>query len=142
LYVEWGSKVREAAMAHPNEELLRQGFEAFSKGDMEAVAALFADDVVFHFPGRGPLAGDHRGRDQVLAVIAKQSELTAGTFRLELHDLLANDEHAVALTVARAERGDSTWEDNAVLVFHIQNGKVSEFWLHPGDQYAGDEFFS
>ena len=33
-------------MAHQNEDLLRQGFEAFSKGDMEGVAALFADDVV------------------------------------------------------------------------------------------------
>jgi hypothetical protein len=35
-------------MAHPNEELLRKGFEAFSLGDMEAkaVAALLADDIV------------------------------------------------------------------------------------------------
>jgi ketosteroid isomerase-like protein len=136
------SEGKEATVAHPNEELLQQGFDAFSKGDMEAVAALFADDVVFHFPGRGPLAGDHRGKDQVLGVIAKQAEMTGGTFRLELHDIVANDEHGVALNVARAERGDKTWEDNSVLVFHIQNEKVSEFWLHPGDQYAGDEFFS
>jgi ketosteroid isomerase-like protein len=40
-------------MAHANEELLRQGYEAFSKGDMEALAALFAHDVVWHTPGRG-----------------------------------------------------------------------------------------
>jgi uncharacterized protein len=131
----------EAAMAHPSEELIRRGFEAFSKGDAEAFAALLADDVVFHFPGRGPLAGDHRGKDQVLATVAKQAELTGGTFRVELHDVLANDEHAVALNVARAERGGRSWEDNAVLVFHIRDGKISEFWLHPGDQYAGDEFF-
>jgi ketosteroid isomerase-like protein len=128
-------------MAHPSEELLRQGFEAFSQGDVAAFAALLADDIVFHFPGRGPLAGDHRGKDQVLATVAKQSELTGGTFRVELHDILANDEHAVALNVARAERGGRSWEDNAVLVFHIRDGKISEFWLHPGDQYAGDEFF-
>jgi hypothetical protein len=44
---------------------------------------------------------------------------------------LANDEHGVALTTARAERGDKTWSDNAVLVFHIRDGKVSEFWLNP-----------
>jgi len=128
-------------MAQPSEELLRQGFEAFSRGDVAAFAALLADDIVFHFPGRGPLAGDHRGKDQVLATVAKQSELTGGTFRVELHDVLANDEHAVALNVARAERGGKSWEDNAVLVFHIRDGKISEFWLHPGDQYAGDEFF-
>jgi hypothetical protein len=61
-------------MAHPNEELIRQSFEAFSKRDVEALAALLADDAVFHFPGRGPLAGDHRGKDQVLATLAKQAE--------------------------------------------------------------------
>jgi uncharacterized protein len=136
------SEGKEAAMAHPNEELLQRSFDAFSKGDMEAFAALLADDVVFHFPGRGSLAGDHRGKDRVLANLKKQAELSGGTFRVELHDILANDEHGVALAVARAERGDRTWEDNAVLVFHIQDAKVSEVWLHPGDQYAGDEFFS
>jgi hypothetical protein len=128
-------------MAHDNEDLIRQTFEAFSKGDVETLAALMADDTSFHFPGRGPLAGDHRGRDQVLATLAKQAELTGGTFRVEVHDILANDEHAVALSMATAERGGKAWSDNAVLVFHIQNGKISEAWLHPGDQYAGDEFF-
>ncbi len=39
-------------------------------------------------------------------------------------------------------RGPKLWNDNGVLVFHTKNGKVSEAWLHPGDQYAGDEFFS
>jgi hypothetical protein len=48
----------------------------------------------------------------------------------------------VLLIRARAERGGKTWNDNAVLVFHTKNGKVSEAWLHPGDQYAGDKFFS
>lgn len=129
-------------MAHPNEELAQHGFDAFSKGDSEALAALMADDIVFHFPGRGPLAGDHRGKDQVLANLAKQGELTGGTFRVEVHDIVANDDHAIVLTAARAERGDRSWEDNAVLVFHIRDGKFSEAWLHPGDQYAGDEFFS
>jgi len=129
-------------MAHPNEELLRQGFQAFSKGDMETLAALLADDVVFHFPGRGPLAGDHRGKDQVLATLAKQAELSGGTFRVELHDVLANDDHGVVLSKVSAEREGRTWGDNGVLVFHIKDGKATEAWLHPGDQYAGDEFFS
>jgi ketosteroid isomerase-like protein len=129
-------------MAHPNEDLVRQGFEAFSKGDMEGVAALFTDDVVWHTPGRGPLAGDHRGKGQVMSMLGKQAELTGGTFRAELHDILANDEHGVLLATVGAERAGKTWEDNGVVVFHIHNGKVSEAWLHPGDQYAGDEFLS
>ncbi len=129
-------------MAHPNEELARRSLEAFSTGDMEAFAGLLDEDAVFHFPGRGPLAGDHQGKGQVLATLAKQGELSGGTFRVELHDVLANDEHAVLLLKVRAERGGKMWNDNGLLVFHTKNGKVSEAWLHPGDQYAGDEFFS
>lgn len=129
-------------MAHPNEELARRSLEAFSTGDMEAFAGLLDEDAVFHFPGRGPLAGDHQGKGQVLATLAKQGELSGGTFRVEVHDVLANDEHAVLLVRARAERGGKMWNDNGLLVFHTKNGKVSEAWLHPGDQYAGDEFFS
>ncbi len=129
-------------MAHPNEELARRSLEAFSTGDMDAFAGLLDEDAVFHFPGRGPLAGDHQGKGQVLATLAKQGELSGGTFRVEVHDVLANDEHAVLLVRARAERGGKMWNDNGLLVFHTKNGKVSEAWLHPGDQYAGDEFFS
>ena len=129
-------------MTHPNEELLSRGFEAFSKGDMGAVAALFADDIVWHSPGRGPLSGDHRGKDQVLGMFAKQAELTGGTFRVELHALLANDEHGVALTSASGEREGKAWEGKSVLVFHVREGKATEVWLHPDDLYASDDFFS
>ena len=129
-------------MPHSNEDLLRQAFGAFSTGDVDAFAALLTDDVVFHFPGRGPMAGDHHGKHEVLATLGKQAELTAGTFRVELHDLLANDEHGVSLVMAKAERAGRAWQDNGVLVFHFRDGKLSEFWLHPGDLYAADEFFT
>jgi ketosteroid isomerase-like protein len=129
-------------MAHPNEELVRKGFEAFSRGDMDALRELFAPDIVWHSPGRSPLAGDFKGIDEVLGNFAKTMELTGGTFKVEVHDVLANDEHAVALFRTSAERSGTQWSDNSVLVQHIQDGKVTESWLHPGDQYAGDEFLS
>ncbi len=129
-------------MAHPNEELLRQGTEAFSRGDMDAVAALLADDIVFHVPGRSQLAGDHQGKDQVLSLFARQVQLTGGTFRLEMHDVVANDEHGVVLTRTTAEREGKTLDALGVLVFHLRDGKVTEVWVHPYDEYAGDEFFS
>jgi uncharacterized protein len=48
-------------MTHPNEEIARSATEALSKRDMEAFLSFHADDTVVHFPGRGPMAGDHRG---------------------------------------------------------------------------------
>ena len=69
-------------------------------------------------------------------------ELTAGTFRSELHDVVANDEHAVSLFVARGEREGKTLEARNVLVTHVRNGKLAETWLFSGDQYAADEFLA
>jgi uncharacterized protein len=129
-------------MAHPNEELVRRGFEAFSKGDLDTLRELFDPDAVWHAPGRGPLSGDHPGVDAILGFFARTMELTGGTFRVELHDALANDEHAVALYVARGEREGRTLEDRSVLVSHVRNGKLVETWQHSEDQYAADEFLS
>jgi ketosteroid isomerase-like protein len=46
-------------MAHPNEELARRGYDAFARGDMDTLRELFDPEIVWHFPGRSPLAGDH-----------------------------------------------------------------------------------
>jgi uncharacterized protein len=128
-------------MAHPNEDLIRKGFDAFMAGDMATLNELFADDIVWHSPGRNPLSGDHRGKEAVFALFAKLGELTGGNFRLEIHDVLANDEHVVVLARSTAERDGKRLDDNGVQVFHVRDGKVTESWLHPGDVYAGDEFF-
>jgi len=129
-------------MAHPNEDLLRRGYEAFGKGDMATIAGLFADDIVWHAPGNSPLSGDFKGRDSVLALFAKGAELSGGTLKVEVHDILANDEHGVALVRNTAQRGGKSLDNHAVQVFHIRGGKVVETWFHPGDQAATDEFWS
>src|ERR671935_2644735 len=128
-------------MAHPNEELIRRGYEAFGKGDMDTIRGLFADDIVWHAPGRSQFSGDFRGVDEVLGQFARLFEETNGTFNVEIHDVLANDEHVVVLAVARGERSGKTLEDRGVQVFHVKDGKVTEQWLHSEDQYAADEFF-
>ena len=129
-------------MAHPNEDLLRSAFDAFAKGDMDTLRELTDQDAVWHVPGRSQLAGDYRGVDAILGFLARTMELTGGTFRAELHDVVANDEHAVALYVTRAEREGRTLETKNVLVNHMRDGKFTETWALSDDQYAGDEFLS
>ena len=92
-------------MAHPSEDLLREGFAALERGDMDALRnQFFAADVRWHAPGRSLISGDYEGIEQVLQYFARVVELTSGTFSLELHDVLANDEHAAALITVRGER--------------------------------------
>ena len=122
-------------MAHPNEELVRTAFDAFAKGDVDTLRESMDQDAVWYVPGRNQLSGDHRGVDAILGFFAKTMELSGGTFRMEVHDV-------VALFGARAEREDRTYENRNVLVIHIRNGKLVETWLLSQDQYAADEFFS
>lgn len=129
-------------MAHPNEDLVRKGYAAFGSGDMDTIRELFADDILWHVGGRSPLAGDYKGKEEVLGFLAKTMEMTGGTFKLDVHDVLANDEHGIALTTATAEREGKRLNNRSVQVVHIQDGKLTESWLHAEDQYAADEFWS
>ena len=126
---------------HPNEELVRRGYEAFGTGDMATLNELFADDIVWNAPGRNQLSGTYRGKDEVFANFQKVAELTGGSFKLDIHDVLANDDHAVVLIHSTGEREGKKLDDKGVQVFHIKGGKVTEEWLHPGDTHANDEFW-
>ncbi|MDP9340877.1 MAG: nuclear transport factor 2 family protein [Actinomycetota bacterium] len=128
-------------MAHPNEELVRKGYAAFLGGDLAALNDLFADDIVWHAPGNNQLSGDFHGKDEVFGQFAKVFELTGGTFTLEIHDVIGNDEHTVVLARATGEKDGKKLDDNSVQVFHITGGKVTEQWLYPANQQATDEFW-
>ena len=127
---------------HENLDLLRRGYAAYSSGDLATINELFADDVVWHVGGRSPLARDYTGKEQVFGFFAKLQELSDGTSKVEVHDLLANDEHGVALVTTSATRGGQSHDGRATHVFHLRDGKVTEFWDAYTDQYAQDEFWS
>ena len=128
---------------HPNVDLLRKGYEAFAAGDLAAVDSLFADDIVWHQPGNNPLTGDFEGKEAAFAILGKLLELTGGTYRQEIHDILANDTHGVVMVSASAERpGGASWTGRGVHIWHMSDGKSTEFWIFNEDQAAADAFFN
>ena len=127
---------------HPNAALLRKGYDAFAKGDTATLTDLFSEDVVWHLPGRNLISGEHKGRDAVFAVFAKTMELTGGTFKIDLHDIVANDEHTVSLSRASASRQGKQLDLRGADIYHIRNGKVTEWWSFVEDQRLDDEFWS
>ena len=126
---------------HQDEEVVRRGYDAFSRGDMQTLREVLDPDVVWHSPGRSQLASDYEGVDAVLGFFARTVELTGGTFRVEVHDVVANDEHVVGLHAVTAEREGKTLQDRNILVFHVRDGRASEVWQFWADQYAADAFF-
>jgi uncharacterized protein len=109
---------------------------------MDTLRELFHPDIVWHAPGRSQLAGDYQGVDTVLGFFGRIMELTGGNFRVEVHDILANDEHAVGLHTTHAEREGKTLQDNNTLVFHVRDEKVTEVWQYWADPYSADDLFA
>ena len=128
---------------HPNVEYARRGYAAFGIGDLATLSELIADDAVWHAQGVGPLSGDYRGRDQVFGFFGRLAEETGGTFRLDVHDILANDEHTVVLATLTASRNGKSIEVPVVNVSHNDgDGKITEFWTSTTDPQAGLDFWA
>ena len=107
-----------------------------------ALAELIADDVTWHALGLGSLSGTYHGREEVLNFFVRLAEETGGTFRLDVHDVLANDEHAVALCTLSASRGNKSVEVPVANISHVRDGKVTEFWGATTDPQASIDFWS
>lgn len=129
-------------MANANEELLRRGYAAFAAGDLETVLGVFADDITWHVSGQSQISGDYHGHQEVMAFFGKLIEITGGTFRLDIHDVLANDTHGAVLVTAYGERPGDTLEMREVHTWHLAGGKATEFWGFAEDSAITDRFFS
>lgn len=91
-------------MSAENIEVIRRGYGAFGRGDVPAVLDILAPDIAWHVPGRGPLSGDHKGHDEVVGFFAATMELSAGTFAIDIDDVLASGQRVVVLCTVSAQR--------------------------------------
>jgi hypothetical protein len=60
---------------HPNVLAYLRTVEAFRQGDLDTIASLVAEDVVWHVPGDHPLAGEYVGRERLLEFLARLGPL-------------------------------------------------------------------
>jgi ketosteroid isomerase-like protein len=122
---------------HPNEQVLRDLDDAQMRGDVEAFAAGYTDDVIVHIPGKSSLAGVYKGKDQFQEVFGKFMEAVP-EYTFEPHAYFADDEHGVSLQISHYKKGDQTLDSNDTFVCHFRDGKVSEFWYLAEDSDAVD----
>ena len=127
---------------HANAKLIRRGHESFAKGDLEALREWMADDVVWHEPGRSPLAGDYKGPEGVIELLRKLRDRSDDTFTVELVDVLANAERAVAIQEETARRGDRELDMASAVEFEIHRGKITEVTVYHSDTYHFDDFWA
>ncbi|MDQ3725856.1 MAG: nuclear transport factor 2 family protein [Actinomycetota bacterium] len=129
-------------MEHPNAQLLRRLFDAFAAGDRETVVAGFAEDVVWRTPGSSELAGEYVGRDAVLAQLGRSHQLTEGTYRIEVEEIMSGDRHATVLYRGTGSRNDRRLDLRHLALYEIAEGAIRNVWVVPLDQRAFDEFWA
>jgi ketosteroid isomerase-like protein len=129
---------------HPNVALVRRATQAMTELDMSKaqqempiVDAFMADDIVWHQIGRTePL----RGKDELRAAMMEGAR--DWTIAYDLHDVIANDDHAIALGTATATRGGKTLVYRTAEIFHIRDGRATERWAFSDDTEAITAFFA
>ena len=120
---------------HPNAAVVRRMNEAMSGGDMETAASLVADDVVWHEIGAAePIRGKAK-------LAARMADFGDATITYDIHDVLASDEHVIALGTANATIDDRKLTYRTAEIYHVGNGQVTERWAFSDDTKAITDFF-
>jgi ketosteroid isomerase-like protein len=129
---------------HPNVALVRRAMQAMNEMDMSkadqemaVVDAFMADDIIWHEVGR---AEPRRGKDELRATMAEgPSDVT---IKYDIHDVVANDDHTIALGTATATRDGKTLTYRTAEIFHIRDGRAVERWAFSDDTAAIVAFFA
>ena len=124
---------------HPNAQIARAGMEAFNRGDREKFAASLHDDVVWHAPGKNRFSGEWRGKAAALGRFKELMEAGVSFMFTDLHDVVANDDHVVALLQVRTTGPKGQASGPSVFVMHVRDGKMAEFWAMNEDQDEVDK---
>jgi ketosteroid isomerase-like protein len=124
--------------AHDDAAVIRRGYAAFMAGDLATLSEVIAADATWHVMGHNRLSGSKQGRE---AIFGYFGALHAGGIHLELHDVVANDEHLVGLHRGLGEQGDKQLDSRVAMLFHVRGGQIQEVWEQADDTGAWDTYF-
>ncbi|MGY1500629.1 nuclear transport factor 2 family protein [Streptomyces sp. QTS52] len=112
---------------HPHAALVRKGYDAFSRGDMDTMRTLLAGDATHHVPGSHSLSGDFKGQDAIIDMYRRLGEETDGTVRVApLNVLVDGRGHVVSMHRFTAERQGRRIDETGALVFRIVGDKITD----------------
>ena len=129
-------------MKHPNALMLEKLYADFAKNDLAAVLAACPDQITFQIPGKSKIAGKYDKKTFASGLVAQLMELSGGTFKLDVHDIMASDRHGIALGSDTVTRDGKTTELRTVHVWRFENGKPVAFYEYPRDIYQFDLLWS
>jgi len=115
--------------------------DAWAANDVRGILDCYHDEIVFHYFGRSPLAGMHRGKAACLAVLKQVGE-RANRRLVSIRDVLAGSHFGLIVAVERFERGGSSVEIERMLRYGVRDGKLAECWIYDEDQRLVDGYLA
>lgn len=121
---------------HPNVTIARELLEAFNARDEDRIRARMANDVKWHMIGGDSVEG-------LEALAGTMSDMDSDfSIETDVHDIVGNDEHVIALVNATARSGDQEFTYRTAEIMHVSEGRVTERWAFSDDTEAINRFFA
>lgn len=123
----------------PAVRLVQRFYECYATHDLETLKReILAPDVVWHIPGRHPLAGPKHGADEIVAFF---TELAKADMKAEVVYLSGNDTQVVDVHRGWGKTESASMDMLWVLYYRIENGRIVEVVNFAADQAQADTFF-
>lgn len=114
-------------------------YQCFKNGDMEKLRnEIFSQDIVWHLPGRSPIAGDKKGMTEVLGFFGSLRKLGL-TVTPEGMTPLGEEKVAEFYHAAGSANGVELKAYNCNL-YTVRAGRIVEVQVFMSDQYGYDGF--
>jgi uncharacterized protein len=116
----------------------------YTGGPIEPVVELLAADIVWHVPGRSPIAGDHRGTAAVVEYFGRRRRLADATMQMRPGQVIAEGDAVAQFVTGTAVLGGErvSWQTIGVYRLDAEHRRIREVWLVPLDADLFDRIWS
>lgn len=112
-----------------NVDTARSAYEAFGRGDLEALKADFSEDAVWVSSDELPLGGETRGRDAIIANFAQIPNYWS-SFSVEPSEFIEAGDYVIVLGTQRGGNDKGSFEAPFAHVMKYEDGKLVRGEFH------------
>jgi uncharacterized protein len=125
-----------------NIDVVRRGYEAFAKGDIETLKTLFSASANWRQTEAGVLKGSYQGAPAILEFFGQLAHETQGSLRVEPQAITASGDHVFVWERFTGKRKGQTLETTEVIIFKLDKGVVAEAITFQSNYTAFAKFWS
>lgn len=116
-------------------------WDALKGGRVEEALAYYADDLVFHYYGHNPFAGDHVGKKACLDALRRIGERTNRRI-LEVLETAYSDDRGTVIARESFQRAGQVAVIDRTFIYRVSEGRIAEVWILDQDQQTVDRFLA